>query len=162
MYLSLLRLIGSSSTVKILRDQLWSNAHFCFIAWISIHHLRRFQRDWQKMDVCSFSGVKLLCSEFSTSLCVHQLVPNSLFKLWIVCFLSLLGAGESKAFGTKNWCLSPVPGKLLCFFFCFFGGDKTNPGEEVITKTAEVLLSWLWRGGKDQRPKLMRKLQWNF
>lgn len=137
MYLSLLRLIGSSSTVKILRDQqrpakseaLWSNAHFCFIAWISIHHLRRFQRDWQKMDVCSFSGVKLLCSEFSTSLCVHQLVPNSLFKLWIVCFLSLLGAGERKAFGTKNWCLSPVPGELLWVFFFFFLEGIKQTGE---------------------------------
>lgn len=28
-----------------------------------------------------------------------------------------------------------------CGFLFFFGGDKTNPGEEVITKTAEVLLS---------------------
>lgn len=36
-----------------------------------------------------------------------------------------------------------VPFQASCcgFFFFFFGGDKTNRGEEVITKTAEVLLS---------------------
>lgn len=33
-----------------------------------------------------------------------------------------------------------VPFQTSCCVF-FFGGDKTNPGEEVITKTAEVLLS---------------------